>query len=217
MSADTGSGVDARQILSHRVAPAETKTFEIPLRWVRSSSSAWLVQQFGGDTVKLGLHPRAMEIERFAARTDRLGPQQLWKGYAAGRLGATRTPSQVRIPRVVGNWFAELVQRRRPNTVVESFGLQVGTFEENIDRCLAGARSIDIALIDAIHRSEFVLPQLEMLVARCTPGALIILDDINFSRDMADCWQRVSSDPRFVTSAILGERLGIVELSKREL
>jgi predicted O-methyltransferase YrrM len=233
---------------------------EIPVRWGRKSQRAWLARRLPNGSLRPAVHPLAEKIERLASSTDRLGPQPLWQGYAPQGPGTVRLPSQVRIPRLLGNWFAELASQRKPSTVVEfgtAFGvsgmywlagiqsngrgqllafepnerwaavarqnlsaigkrfiLQVGTFEQHIDQCLAATASIDIAFVDAIHRSEFVLPQLEMVVARCSPGALIILDDINFSPDMVDCWRRVSSDRRFIASAVLAQRLGIVELSK---
>ena len=56
-----------------------------------------------------------------------------------------------------------------------------GTFEDNIDNVLPQDQRIDLAFIDAIHTKEFVVPQLEIVIARCSDKAIIILDDINFS------------------------------------
>lgn len=94
----------------------------------------------------------------------------------------------------------------------ERFELTIGTFEDNIDRCLEPGERIDLAFIDAIHAKEFVVPQLEIVLARSNPGAIIILDDIDFSADMRECWTEVSSDPRFITAAELGNRAGVLEL-----
>jgi len=85
-----------------------------------------------------------------------------------------------------------------------------GTFEENVDRVLEG-RSIDVAFIDAIHTREFVIPQLELVLARCNRTAIVILDDINFSDDMRACWKEVANDSRFASSVVIGERVGILE------
>lgn len=89
-----------------------------------------------------------------------------------------------------------------------------GTFEENIDKVLSKDKSIDLAFIDAIHTKEFVIPQLEIVLARSSNHAIIILDDINFSDSMRECWAEVSRDDRFIASAELGNRVGIVEFKK---
>jgi predicted O-methyltransferase YrrM len=94
----------------------------------------------------------------------------------------------------------------------ERFRLTIGTFEENIDRRLEPGEQIDLAFIDAIHTKAFVVPQLELVVARSRPGAIIILDDIDFSADMRECWAEVSSDARFTAAIELGNRVGVLEL-----
>lgn len=96
--------------------------------------------------------------------------------------------------------------------ISDRFKLTIGTFEENIDRVLPQGQSINLAFIDAIHTKEFVVPQLEIVVAKSSSGAIIILDDISFSENMKECWKEVSCDSRFVSSALLGNRVGILEL-----
>lgn len=97
--------------------------------------------------------------------------------------------------------------------ISDRFKLTIGTFEENIDNVLPQGEFIDLAFIDAIHTKNFVVPQLDIVVARSSNRAIIILDDINFSDDMKECWKEVSSDSRFSSSASLGDRVGILELN----
>ncbi len=94
------------------------------------------------------------------------------------------------------------------------FKLTTGTFENNVEKALSPDQGIDMAFIDAIHTSEFVIPQLDIVVKKSSPKALIILDDIDFSEDMKRCWQEVSVDSRFTASAALGDRVGILELQE---
>jgi len=96
--------------------------------------------------------------------------------------------------------------------ISDRFVLTVGTFEENIDKCLPNNKTIDIAFIDAIHTKEFVAPQLDIVISRSSKNALIILDDINFSQDMREYWDELSTDNRFSASLALGNRVGILEL-----
>jgi predicted O-methyltransferase YrrM len=107
--------------------------------------------------------------------------------------------------------WADIAERNLAR-VSRRFTLVKGTFEQNVDQYLARVRIIDLAFIDAIHTREFVMPQLELVLERCAPGALIVLDDINFSDDMRACWEDIARDVRLVASAALGPRVGIVEL-----
>lgn len=96
--------------------------------------------------------------------------------------------------------------------ISDRFVSVAGTFEDNIGKVLPPDQCIDLAFIDAIHTRDFVLPQLEIVLSRCDDKAIIILDDINFSNDMKACWDIVSRDDRFLASAVLDERVGILEL-----
>jgi predicted O-methyltransferase YrrM len=98
--------------------------------------------------------------------------------------------------------------------ISDRFNLIVGTFEENIAHALPRHQSIDMAFIDAIHTKEFVIPQLEIVVSKSSNRAIIILDDINFSPNMMECWREVASDSQFSSSVALGNRVGILELSR---
>lgn len=106
------------------------------------------------------------------------------------------------------------IARENLSQICDRFELIEGTFEENIDKVLQRDQLIDFAFIDAIHTKEFVIPQLDMVVARSSDGAIIILDDINFSESMRECWSIVSNDDRFTSSAALGDRVGILELKQ---
>jgi predicted O-methyltransferase YrrM len=90
--------------------------------------------------------------------------------------------------------------------------LTIGTFEQQVEGCLGADERIDLAFIDAIHTSAFVLPQLELVLARTSPDALVILDDIHFSSEMRACWEQVALDARFRASLALGQRVGLLEL-----
>jgi predicted O-methyltransferase YrrM len=97
-------------------------------------------------------------------------------------------------------------------SVHDGFTLTKGTFEDNADRVL-GSTKIDVAFIDAIHTSAFVTAQLEVVLRHAAPGAVILFDDIAFSRDMASCWRALSTREDFVATAAIGSRLGVAELA----
>lgn len=91
------------------------------------------------------------------------------------------------------------------------FTLIKGPFEDNIDAQLKENEKIDIAMIDAIHTDAFVLPQFELVVERLAPGGLVFLDDIHF-KSMNRCFDKIAIDVRVKSSAILCDRIGMVEL-----
>jgi glycosyltransferase involved in cell wall biosynthesis len=87
-----------------------------------------------------------------------------------------------------------------------------GTFEEQVDDHLHEGDRIDITFIDAIHRSEFISEQFELVVARSSHGGLVLVDDIDFSDDMRGCWEGLSLDERVRSSVEIENRVGVMEL-----
>jgi predicted O-methyltransferase YrrM len=87
-----------------------------------------------------------------------------------------------------------------------------GAFEDKIDEVLGG-RKIDLAFIDAIHTSAWVLPQYEQVVHRLNPGGLVALDDIDFSHDMRCAWDSLASDPRTLAAVAVRGHVGLIEVA----
>jgi predicted O-methyltransferase YrrM len=86
-----------------------------------------------------------------------------------------------------------------------------GSFEANVDAALE-SRQIDLAFIDAIHTSAWVLPQFELVVDRMANGGLVMLDDIDFSGDMQAAWNAVARHPRVLAAVSVSDHLGMVEI-----
>lgn len=96
------------------------------------------------------------------------------------------------------------------NSISPSHTLQVGTFEENVDRVVKD--KINLAFVDAIHTAEFVNRQVDILMPRMADYGVMIFDDINFSEDMQSCWQAISQSNLAVASATVGRRQGIIQI-----
>ena len=107
-------------------------------------------------------------------------------------------------------WAA--VARENLRSISTRFESIDGTFEDNVPAVLGDRPSIDIAFIDAIHTSEFVFSQFELVVQRLNPGGLILFDDIDFSEDMANCWRQLALDPRVLASLTVAGHVGVVEI-----
>lgn len=89
-----------------------------------------------------------------------------------------------------------------------------GTFEDHHQATLPDA-PVDLCFIDAIHTSEFVYPQFEMLRNRMRDGGIMVLDDINFSQDMKRCWQDLARRSEVIASLECGSRVGLIEIARR--
>lgn len=234
----------------------------IPINWIKSDANSWLAQNLNGCLISPPESIYSHTIEKLAHKTNELGAQPLWEGYAGNNIGGkSRMPDNVRTTSVMGDMYTYLVNKKKPKVLVEfgtafgvsgmyflagvesnkkgllltfepnaiwakiakdnlskigeSFRLFNGTFEESIEKALERTSCIDLTFIDAIHTREFVIPQLEIVISKSCSGAIIILDDINFSQNMKDCWREISTDSRFLSSASLGARVGILELGTR--
>lgn len=86
-----------------------------------------------------------------------------------------------------------------------------GSFEDNVDEAIQD-RKIDIALIDAVHTSAWVLPQFEIVVRRMKPGGIVIVDDVDLTDDMRSVWKTIAHDPRGV-AAVAVDRTGVFEVA----
>lgn len=96
----------------------------VRIRWIKRERSSWLAREFPGPLIKLDVSPLSGRIEQIAAATHELGSQPLWEGYRT-RGPQTRTSNEVRTSRVMGNFYASLVARRKPGIIVE-FGTAFG-------------------------------------------------------------------------------------------
>jgi predicted O-methyltransferase YrrM len=86
-----------------------------------------------------------------------------------------------------------------------------GYFEDRVDETIQN-RKIDIALIDAVHTSAWVLPQFDIVVRRMRPGGIVIVDDIALSDDMQSAWKTIAHDRRGV-AAVAVDRTGVFEVA----
>ena len=57
------------------------------------------------------------------------------------------------------------------------------------------------------------MPQFNKVVERLAPRGIVVLDDINFSDDMRNCWLRLAGDCRVRAAASVSARVGIIEIA----
>jgi len=103
------------------------------------------------------------------------------------------------------------IARNNLSAIDTRFILTEGAFEDNVDSVLKDQK-IDIAFIDAIHTSDFVLSQFQLVCDRSRRPALVLFDDIDFSEDMLSCWAKVVAQPEVVNAFSVNQHMGVVEI-----
>ena len=83
-----------------------------------------------------------------------------------------------------------------------------GRFEDTLPGVVAGDSYFDLAYIDGDHYMEPTLEHMRRLTPRLNPGALVIFDDIRWSAEMFEAWQRLSQWPG-VSDAVDVGRMGV--------
>jgi predicted O-methyltransferase YrrM len=58
----------------------------------------------------------------------------------------------------------------------------------------------ELVLMDGNHRKEPTIRYFEFLLPRLAPQAILIVDDIHWSREMAEAWRQIAAHPRVTVS-----------------
>lgn len=88
-------------------------------------------------------------------------------------------------------------------TVVE------GTFAERLPAVTEQLGGVDLAFVDGHHAEDPTVAYFEAIAAKCTPGSVVVVDDIHWSPGMERAWERIRADDR-VTLTIDLQRWGVV-------
>lgn len=87
--------------------------------------------------------------------------------------------------------------------------LRVGAIDEILPEALAAAAPIDYAFLDADHSQDATVRHFEAVREHLAPGAVVVLDDITFNRDMWRGWQGIRKSRGVAISVSLG-RVGVL-------
>lgn len=82
-----------------------------------------------------------------------------------------------------------------------------GDISENIDRAIDAlpGKQVGLAFIDGDHSKEATLRFFEKIAARHTPLAVLVFDDIYWSKGMTEAWRQIVADERVDTTIELPE------------
>jgi predicted O-methyltransferase YrrM len=93
--------------------------------------------------------------------------------------------------------LAELARETFAELALSRVEITVGVFDDVLGEVAESAAPIDLAYLDAGKTRADLLAQLEALVPHLAPAAVIVLDDIHWSRELAGAWRTIRRDPRF--------------------
>jgi predicted O-methyltransferase YrrM len=93
--------------------------------------------------------------------------------------------------------LAELARETFAELALSRVEIRVGVFDDVLEGVASEAAPIDLAYLDAGKTRADLLAQLEALVPHLAPAAVIVLDDIHWSRELAGAWRTIRRDPRF--------------------
>ncbi|PWU03361.1 MAG: SAM-dependent methyltransferase [Bacteroidetes bacterium] len=71
-----------------------------------------------------------------------------------------------------------------------------GNMDQTLGKMVSETDIIDFAFIDGNHRKEAVLSYFNLLMEKCGPASIIVLDDIHWSREMEEAWVNIKGDGR---------------------
>jgi predicted O-methyltransferase YrrM len=87
-----------------------------------------------------------------------------------------------------------------------------GLIEETLERALEEAAPIDYALLDADHTEEGTLTAFDTILPRLREGAVVVLDDVNWTDGMRRAWWSVERRDGVATVGL--RRVGLAVLSR---
>lgn len=110
----------------------------------------------------------------------------LAKGHPSGRLiTAEGAPA---IAAVAADNFSWLQ--------ISNVEIVTGNFDETLPVVLDKLRAVDLAFVDGNHRKEPTLRYFNQLLQKVSGQAVLIFDDIHWSRDMEQAWKEIKDHPQ---------------------
>jgi predicted O-methyltransferase YrrM len=98
---------------------------------------------------------------------------------------------------------------------IKNIDLQVGLFNDVLERIKENNQKFDMAFIDGDHTYEATILNFKSVVSMMKKNGVIIIDDIYWSKEMTLAWQEIKAMP-VVTVTIDINSMGIVFLNRTQ-
>jgi len=105
--------------------------------------------------------------------------------------------------------IAEIAMSNFKEAGLNNVSLQIGAFRENLHGINSSAKSPGLIFIDGDHRKDPLIEYFEKMVEISDNNTVIIIDDINYSKEMEEAWIEIRQHER-VSFTIDICRMGIV-------
>jgi predicted O-methyltransferase YrrM len=89
-----------------------------------------------------------------------------------------------------------LAKELHRNTEIDNISYAEGLFLDTLVPALEDLGSVDLAFIDGHHQYQPTLDYFEEILKFSDSGAVIVFDDIRWSKGMKQAWSRIQSDDR---------------------
>ncbi|MCB0755707.1 MAG: class I SAM-dependent methyltransferase [Flavobacteriales bacterium] len=90
-----------------------------------------------------------------------------------------------------------------------------GNFDDTLQPFLDSIEKLDWAFIDGNHQKEPTIRYFEQCLEKCHNDSVLLLDDIYWSKGMAEAWENIKTDERVTVTLDLFQ-VGIVFLRKQQ-
>jgi len=112
--------------------------------------------------------------------------------------------------------LASLARENFERLDLERVIVRVGRFQDTLGRVLREHASMDFAFIDGHHDEHATLAYFEQIFPFLSKNAVIVFDDISWSKGMERAWNTITTDKRIKTSVDLG-KVGICIISNSQI
>lgn len=112
--------------------------------------------------------------------------------------------------------MCQLARNHYKSFIPESqFEVHQGLYENVFEKAIDNDREYDLAFIDGNHKKEPTLDYFEKLKPKLKDQAIVIFDDINWTRGMQEAWYKLRTD-NIVNYSIDFYKLGLVVIDRNE-
>lgn len=95
---------------------------------------------------------------------------------------------------------AKIALRNTQHLPKEQVSLRVGEFDAIYPNALKELEKVDLVFFDGNHQFESTIRYFELALSHCHEQTVFVFDDIYWSKEMKDAWQKIKSHPKTITS-----------------
>lgn len=108
------------------------------------------------------------------------------------------------------DWRAEIANTGAQRVLGGRARVHAGRIEDLVPPLAAERGPFDMGFIDAMHTYDATIGYHHLFAAHCTPNAIAVNDDCNWSEGMQRFQEELIADPRIVASALVNQRWAVV-------